>query len=109
MVEFLREVAGREQQGERCQICYRMRLRSAARTAAQQNADAFTTTLLISPYQDQQAIQLIGEEEGEAEGVAFYFENFRQGWGESRRLARRHHLYLQQYCGCIFSEWERYR
>jgi len=108
MVLFLREVVGHERFGQRCQICYRLRLRRTAEIAAQEGFDAFTTTLLISPYQDQEAIRRIGEEVGEAEGVEFYFENFRRGWARGRRLARQHNLYRQQYCGCIYSEWERY-
>jgi predicted adenine nucleotide alpha hydrolase (AANH) superfamily ATPase len=109
MVHFLREVVGQEQLGQRCQICYRLRLRRTAQIARQEGIDAFTTTLLISPYQDQEAIQRIGSEVGKAEDVAFYFENFRRGWAEGRRMARHHNLYRQQYCGCIYSEWERYR
>jgi predicted adenine nucleotide alpha hydrolase (AANH) superfamily ATPase len=109
MVQFLRKVVGQEQHGQRCQICYELRLRRSAQVAAQEGFDAFTTTLLASPYQDQQAICRIGERAGNAEGVQFYIENFRTGWGKGRQLAAEHDLYRQQYCGCIFSEWERYR
>lgn len=109
MVLFLREVVGQERSGQRCHICYRLRLGPAAQVAAQEGFDALTTTLLISPHQDQDAIRRIGEEVGEAEGVEFYFEDFRRGWAQGRRLARQHDLYRQQYCGCIYSEWERYR
>jgi hypothetical protein len=65
-----------------------------------------TTTLLISPYQDQALIRQIGEEVAAEAGVAFHFENFRQGWTERGRLAKAYALYQQRYCGCVYSEWE---
>ena len=105
---YLRAVVGHEKFGERCCICYRMRLEKTARVAAEGGFDAFTTTLLISPHQDQATIRQIGEEVAKEWGVEFYFENFRRGWSERGRLTREHGLYRQQYCGCIYSEWERY-
>jgi len=105
---YLRAVVGHEKFGERCHICYRMRLEKTARVAAEGGFDAFTTTLLISPHQDQALIRQIGEEVAEEWGVEFYFENFRRGWSERGRLIHEHDLYRQQYCGCIYSEWERY-
>lgn len=106
MPRFLREVVGHEQFRERCLICYRMRLERTARLAVERGFDFITTTLLISPYQDQQGIRRIGEELGDAYGVAFYFENFRRGFVEHYRLAEECGLYRQRYCGCIYSEWE---
>jgi len=105
---FLRAVVGHERFGERCTICYRLRLEKTADVASERGFDAFTTTLLISPYQDQELIRHIGEEIGARYGVEFHFEDFRWGWSERGRLTREHGLYRQQYCGCIFSEWERY-
>ena len=106
MPEFLREVAGRERFRERCSICYRMRLKRTAHVAASHGFDSFTTTLLISPYQDQKSIRHIGEELGSRCGAPFYFENLRRGFAEHHRLAKKHNLYMQRYCGCIYSEWE---
>jgi predicted adenine nucleotide alpha hydrolase (AANH) superfamily ATPase len=108
MPRYLRAVAGHERFRERCRICYRMRLERTAQAAAEGGFDAFTTTLLISPHQDQALIRQIGEEMGEEWGVGFYFENFRRGWSERGRLTHQHGLYRQRYCGCIYSEWERY-
>jgi predicted adenine nucleotide alpha hydrolase (AANH) superfamily ATPase len=108
---YLRAVVGHERFRERCRICYRMRLEKTARVAAEGGFDAFTTTLLISPHQDQALIRQIGEEVAEELGAGaleFYFENFRRGWSERGRLTHEHDLYRQQYCGCIYSEWERY-
>jgi hypothetical protein len=106
MPAFFRAVAGRERFRERCAVCYRMRLQRAAQQAREGGYDAFTTTLLISPYQDQNLICEIGETLAKEYGVAFYFENFRRGWAERGRLARNYGLYLQRYCGCLYSEWE---
>jgi len=108
MVQFLRMVAGREGHGVRCSFCYRMRLGRTAEVAATKGFDAFTTTLLISPHQDQALIRQIGESVAGEEGVDFHFENFRRGWSERGRMTREHDLYRQQYCGCVYSEWERY-
>jgi predicted adenine nucleotide alpha hydrolase (AANH) superfamily ATPase len=105
---FLRAVVGHERFRQRCVICYRMRLEKTAQVAAKQGFDAFTTTLLISPHQDQELIRQIGEEVAAQYDIEFYFENFRRGWSERGRLTREHDLYRQQYCGCIYSEWERY-
>lgn len=109
MPAFLRLVAGRERFRRRCAICYAMRLRAAAQQARAGGLDAFTTTLLISPYQEQELIRRIGEHLADKEGVRFYFEDFRKGWAERGRLTRQYDLYRQQYCGCVYSEWERYQ
>ncbi|MGQ9492193.1 MAG: epoxyqueuosine reductase QueH [Anaerolineae bacterium] len=106
MPTYFRAVAGHEAFGERCAICYRLRLERTAQIAQQQGFDAFTTTLLISPYQQQALIRSIGEELASQYGVQFYFENLRRGWSERGRMAREHSMYQQRYCGCIYSEWE---
>ncbi|HUV73467.1 MAG TPA: epoxyqueuosine reductase QueH [Anaerolineae bacterium] len=108
MSEFLRAVVGREAHPERCRHCYAMRLGRTAKVAAGEGFDAFTTTLLISPHQDQDLLRETGEAAGAEYGVEFHFESFRRGWSERGRLTREHDLYRQQYCGCIYSEWERY-
>jgi predicted adenine nucleotide alpha hydrolase (AANH) superfamily ATPase len=106
MIAFLREVVGREQFRERCRHCYRMRLERTAQIAAREGLDAFTTTLLISPYQDQEIIRTLGQAFAERYGVSFFFENFRRGWAEHGQMVREHDLYSQRYCGCVYSEWE---
>jgi predicted adenine nucleotide alpha hydrolase (AANH) superfamily ATPase len=107
MVGFLRAVVGREVFRERCRICYRLRLERTAQMAREKGFDAFTTTLLISPYQDEAMILSIGEDVGEKAGVPFYYERFRSGWSERGRLAKELGLYRQDYCGCVYSEWDR--
>ena len=103
---FFQLVVGHERFRERCLLCYQLRLERTAQVAAMHGYDAFTTTLLISPYQDQAAIHRIGDEAGAIHGVAFYFENLRRGFAEHHQLAREHGLYQQRYCGCLYSEWE---
>lgn len=107
MPAYFRRVAGHEALGERCRHCYRMRLERTAQVAREEGFDTFTTTLLISPYQDEEMIQKIGETVGEEAGVPFYYERLRRGWSARGRLAKEHDLYRQDYCGCIYSEWER--
>ncbi|MHB1293749.1 MAG: epoxyqueuosine reductase QueH [Anaerolineae bacterium] len=103
---FFRAVAGHEQYRERCISCYQLRLERTAQQAGAQGFDAFSTTLLVSPYQDQATIRRIAEGLAETYGVPFYYENLRRGFAESHQLARAHDLYMQRYCGCVYSEWE---
>jgi len=105
---FLRAVVGKERFRQRCAICYRLRLEKTAEVAKERGFNFITTTLLISPYQDQELIRSIGEEAAARHDLRFHFENFRRGWADRGRMTREHGLYRQQYCGCIFSEWERY-
>jgi len=104
--EYFRRVAFRE--SERCAACYHLRLEAAARTAAQGGCDAFTTSLLVSPYQKHELIRDIGRSVGIERGIEFYYEDFRPGWPETRAMSREMDLYRQKYCGCIFSERERF-
>jgi hypothetical protein len=71
IVPFMRAIHGREQFRVRCRVCYRLRLERVAQVAAREGFDAFTTTLLISPYQDQATLRTIGDELAEIYG--FYF------------------------------------
>lgn len=104
--EFLRAAAFRE--NVRCQMCYAMRLERAASVAKKGGFDAFTTTLLISPHQKHELIKKIGEAAGEKYGVKFHYCDLRPGFKEGREAGRELRLYMQQYCGCIYSEAERY-
>ncbi|CAG0994212.1 MAG: hypothetical protein MPEBLZ_00081 [Candidatus Methanoperedens nitroreducens] len=93
---------------ERCTFCYTARLEQTAKMARQLEFDAFTTTLLISPYQKHDALARVGEKIAQQCGIAFYYEDFREGYQESRDISKDLGLYMQKYCGCIFSEKERY-
>ncbi len=93
----------------RCAICYRLRLKATAKAAAKAGISAFTTTLLISPYQNHELIIKIGQEEAAQNGVSFHYTDFRPGFRGSHNAARELELYRQKYCGCVFSEHDRYK
>ncbi|HEY9204874.1 MAG TPA: epoxyqueuosine reductase QueH [Candidatus Methanoperedens sp.] len=93
---------------DRCEFCYTCRLTETAITAGSLGFEAFTTTLLISPYQKHEIIRKVGERIADEHGIGFYYEDFREGYRESREIARAFDLYMQKYCGCIFSEKERF-
>lgn len=103
---FLRLVAFRET--ERCRFCYQLRLAAAARVARGGKFEAFTSTLLYSKFQNHELIRELGEAAGREVGVSFYYEDFRPGWQEGAEQSKALGLYRQQYCGCIFSERDRY-
>ena len=88
--------------------CYRVRLEQTAKYAKENGYDSFSTTLLVSPYQNQEAIKQIGEELAEEYGLEFVYRDFRVGFREGQNKARELGLYMQKYCGCIFSEEDRY-
>ncbi len=93
----------------RCRSCYRIRLEGAARQAAKMDIPCFSTTLAISPYQNHELLCLEGEEAGKKYGVSFIYEDLRAGYRQSVDISRKLELYRQPYCGCIFSEKERYK
>jgi len=104
--EFLRQVVFHEE--ARCLSCYEMRLRAVARRAKETGADAFTSTLLYSRYQNHSALKSLGERLAVEYGVPFYYQDFREGWQEGIEMSVEMGLYRQPYCGCIYSEEERY-
>jgi hypothetical protein len=104
--EYLRNVVGNED--NRCEYCYSVRLEETAKRARDINADAFTTSLLVSPYQKFDMIIDIGRMMQERYSVEFFIEDFRNGFNEGRRMSKELELYRQKYCGCIYSEMERY-
>ncbi|HTG00383.1 MAG TPA: epoxyqueuosine reductase QueH [Nitrospirota bacterium] len=104
---FLIRAAGKGP--HRCEHCYRMRLDAAAAAARAQGCRAFTTSLLYSKYQKHDLIAGVAREMGREHGVDFYYEDFRRGWREGIMESKAMGLYRQQYCGCIYSEHERYR
>ena len=103
---FVRAVA--ENIAGRCVICYRFRLRETAKTAKEQGFDAFTSSLFISPYQNHELMKAVAQEAAEEFGVEFLYEDFRPLFREGQDFAREHCFYMQKYCGCVFSEEERY-
>lgn len=105
-VDYFQNIAFRE--SRRCFICYQMRLENAAHIAKRGKFDYFTTTLLVSKHQNHQLIREIGEAMGEKYAVPFLYQDFREGFKKSGEISREMGLYRQQYCGCVYSEMERY-
>jgi len=106
VTEYLRNVVFHEQ--ARCPLCYSMRLEAAAQKAKDRGYDAFSTTLLYSKYQDHECIRKMGEAIGHKYQIIFYYQDFRTGWQQGIDKSIEMNLYRQAYCGCIYSEQERY-
>jgi len=105
-VDYFKEVAGKE--SDRCRICYSIRLREAARFAAEKGYDLFSTTLSVSPYQKHELIEEVGSQAADTFGVKFKYRDFRTGFRPAQDKAKALEMYRQPYCGCVFSEAERY-
>ena len=105
--EFCKNVIGDLQ--NRCtNYCYRVRLEQTAKYAKANGFDAMTTTLFVSPYQKHEELKKICEEICNKYGLEFVYRDFRVGFRDGQAEARELGLYMQKYCGCIFSEEERY-
>lgn len=94
---------------ERCAECYKMRFEEAASYAAAKSFSAFTTTLLVSPYQQHELIAEVGKKVAKNHGIRFHYCDFRPGFKLTHEAAKNHDLYKQKYCGCIFSEYSRFK
>ncbi|MDP6100991.1 MAG: epoxyqueuosine reductase QueH [Dehalococcoidia bacterium] len=99
-------VVGRNR-ADRCAHCFSLRLEETARAAREGGFDAFSTTLLISPYQEQELLRGVAEEASREHKVRFLYRDLRPSYQRGRQLARQHGLYRQKYCGCIYSLQER--
>jgi predicted adenine nucleotide alpha hydrolase (AANH) superfamily ATPase len=93
---------------ERCPLCWWMRMEKTVRFARENNLDAFTTTLLGSPYQDHAVIKNICEDISKRTGAKFYYKDFRPGFKKAHEKALASGIYCQKYCGCLFSERDRF-
>lgn len=107
--DSIRGLEGCQEGGERCFVCYELRLRETARQAKKKGADYFTTTLSISPLKNAEKINEIGERLAGEYGVAHLPSDFKKknGYKRSVELSKEYDLYRQDYCGCIFSKAER--
>lgn len=88
--------------------CYRVRLEETARFAKENGYDAFTSTLFVSPYQKHDELKKVCEEMSKKYDIEFLYRDFRVGFREGQAKARELGLYMQKYCGCVFSEEDRY-
>lgn len=109
--EFYTAVKGLEdvpEGGERCFICYRLRLETAAKYAAEHGYDYFCSTLSISPMKNAAKLNEIGAELSEIYPVNLLPSDFKKrgGYLRSIELSKEYGLYRQNYCGCVFSKRE---
>lgn len=107
---FFSAVKGLEEEkegGARCYCCYELRLAETARVAAEKGFAFFCTTLSVSPHKNAQWINEIGERLDKEYGVQWLYSDFKKqnGYLRSVELAKEYHLYRQNYCGCVFSNW----
>ncbi len=92
----------------RCYACFEDRLSATADKADEMGMPAFSTTLSVSPYQNQEQIIRAGEKAAFKAGVEFIYRDFRDLYNDSVRISRENGMYRQPYCGCVFSERDRY-
>ncbi len=105
--DYFAKVTGHE--ADRCRYCFQLRLMKTAETAIRLGFAAFTTSLLISPHQKHELLLEIGNRLlTREEGVSFLYADLRKRYSDSRHITKPLDLYRQQYCGCLYSEWERY-
>ncbi len=107
MEEYFRRTVWKEGE-ERCATCYEMRLRKTAQMAKDIGYDAFTSTLLYSKYQRHALIVQVANVVAADVGIQFLYRDFREGWKEGQDASRELGMYRQKYCGCVYSEKERF-
>lgn len=108
---FFEEVKGLEkckEGGERCEKCFMLRLKKTAQTAKQMGFDYFSTTLTISPLKNAGLINKIGQKISDELNINWLVSDLKKknGYLRSIELSKKHNLYRQNYCGCIFSKAE---
>jgi hypothetical protein len=104
---YLREVVHREP--SRCFFCYRLRLERTLSIARRGGFDRFSSTLLSSKQQQHDRIAELAGALAGGGAPGFHYQDFRPGLSEGQKACRQWGVYMQQYCGCIYSEWERYQ
>ncbi|MFH1515856.1 MAG: epoxyqueuosine reductase QueH [bacterium] len=105
----LREILqGMLEAENRCEFCFRTRFQKTAEKASELGHSHFSSTLLVSPYQDQELLMKTGNQVADEYSVEFLGEDMRRFYDLSREESKAHGMYCQGYCGCVFSEYERY-
>lgn len=94
------------ERGNRCTVCYKMRIEKTAELAKNNNYDYFCTTLSVSPYKNATLINKLGEEMEEKYHIKWLYSDFKKkdGYKKSIELSKQYKLYRQDYCGCIYSK-----
>ena len=101
--DFSQAIANQENLPQRCSSCWSLRLRATARQAKDNGFTAFSTTLLVSPYQNHELLKQLGYQIGQEAGINFHYEDFRSGFKQAQVEARNRGIYRQKYCGCRYS------
>ncbi|MDE5991227.1 MAG: epoxyqueuosine reductase QueH [Clostridia bacterium] len=107
--EFSSKIKGYEncpEGGDRCSICYALRLSKACEYAEKNGYDYFCSTLSISPYKNCEKLNTIGEALAKDKRVKHLPNDFKKkgGYARSVELSKQYDLYRQNYCGCEFSK-----
>lgn len=106
--EFSQAINANNEAPERCVSCWRLRLQKTALYAKENGFNTFSSTLLVSPYQNQELLKQLGIQVAKESGIDFYYEDFRVGFKQAHEEARNKGIYCQKYCGCNYSKLERY-
>lgn len=104
--EFLKKLSSIDDRNKQHSLCWAVRLEETARAAKNAGIDTFTTTLLVSPYQNLKEISLLGRESALRNSVNFLERDFVSGFSESHKVSKSWGIYHQKYCGCLYSEKE---
>lgn len=104
--KFVRGYENEVEGGNRCHLCYELRLEKTAKLASDNKFDYFGTTLTVSPYKNAQLLNKIGEELSNKFNIKWLYSDFKKkdGYKKSIELSREYNLYRQDYCGCLFSK-----
>lgn len=93
---------------DRCEYCYKLRMTQTAKFAKDRGFDVFCTTLLVSPFQNHEMLVDVCEQVAQEVGIPFHYEDYREGFEIGKQFSKDRGMYNQGYCGCIFSERDRY-
>jgi len=104
--KLIKGLENEPERGNRCTICYQMRMEKTANIAKENNYDYFCTTLSVSPYKNSKLINEIGKELEKKYNIKWLYSDFKKkdGYKKSIELSKKYNLYRQDYCGCIYSK-----
>ncbi len=104
--DFFHRVHNKEQ--DRCACCYDMRFEYLAEKAKEQEYKIFTSTLFYSKYQNHELMNISAHGHAKSQGIRFLEHDFRPLWEHGIALSKEWEIYRQNYCGCLYSEFERH-